>query len=510
MSATKPDLIPDVSSPAPIGDGAVHTGGRHVESRGVETVPEVERDARPRDLVAILLGSNMAFSVVVFGWLPVAYGLGFWASVSAVVIGTVVGALLVAPLGLLGHRTATNNSVSSGAVFGVLGRLVGSAVGLLLCLGYTALTVWTGGEALVTSIARLVGHPLGNLAYAAGYALLAAIVTVAATYGFRLLVHVNRVIVPLVGACLLLGVVAYGGAFDAGFAGSPGGYLLGSFWPTWLLAMVGAGVAGPVSYVTLLGDWTRYVSADVPRRRVLRATGFGLLVGLLIPTLFGVFSATATLGADDRSYVAGLVAAAPLWYLPLVVVSAVVGSVGQAGVNLYSMGLDLDAILPKLTRVHSTGLVAVVSTVLVFLGQFVWNAESAVTTFVLVLTSLATPWAAVTLIGFSRARSTLDTVDLQVFNQGRRGGRYWYSGGWNVNATSAWVLGSVAGVLANSTDSFAGPIATWCSGVDLSVVTSALTASLVFLTLEWLRPSIGIASAAAVAGEPAVAVAIAG
>jgi hypothetical protein len=28
----------------------------------------------------------------------------------------------------------------------------------------------------------------------------------------------------------------------------------GSFWPTWLLAMVGAGVAGPVSYVTPFGD----------------------------------------------------------------------------------------------------------------------------------------------------------------------------------------------------------------------------------------------------------------
>jgi purine-cytosine permease-like protein len=484
MSATQTVVIPT-------GSADPDRGGR-VETRGVETVPEVERDARPRDIVAILLGSNLAFSVMVFGWLPVAYGLGFWASICAVLAGTALGAALVAPLGLLGHCTATNNSVSSGAVFGVLGRLIGSAVGLLLCLGYTALTIWTGGEALVTSVGRAVDHPLGNRAYAIGYAVLAAVVAVAAIYGFRLLVHVNRLIVPLVGACLLLGVAAYGGSFDIGFGGAPGGYLLGSFWPTWLLAMVGSGIAGPVSYVTLLGDWTRYVPSTVSPSRVLRATGLGLFFGLAVPTVFGVFSATATLGVDDRSYVAGLVTAAPLWYLPVVVVSAVVGSIGQAGVNLYSMGLDLDAILPRLTRVQSTGLVAAVATVLVFLGQFVWNAETAVTTFVLVLTSLATPWATITMIGFRRTRATLDTTDLQVFNRGMRGGRYWYSHGWNANASLAWVVGSVAGVLANSTDSFEGPVASWFSGVDLSVVTSAVVAAVLFVALERLRPSVGV------------------
>jgi purine-cytosine permease-like protein len=373
------------------------------------------------------------------------------------------------------------------SLFGLYLGLVGSFVGLLLCLGYTALTVWTGGEALVASIGRFAGTSLGDPAYALGYAALAGLVTIAATYGFRLLVLVNKLIVPLVGASMVVGVVAYGGSFDPGFGGSSAGYLLGSFWPTWILALVGAGIAGPVSYVTLLGDWSRYVSPEVPARRLLGATGLGLLVGLLVPTTFGVFSAVATVGADDHSYVAGLVAAAPGWYLPLVVLSAVVGSVGQAGVNLYSMGLDLDAILPRLSRVQATGLVALVSTALVFVGQFVYDAESAVTTFVLVLTSLATPWAAVTLIGFFRSGGVIDVDDLQVFNHGRRGGRYWFTHGWNVTATTAWLLGSLAGVLANSTESFTGPIASWCSGVDVSVVASAVVASVVYVGLEHLR-----------------------
>lgn len=103
-----------------------------IEQRGVDTIPEAERTSGPRDLFSILLGSNLCLGVIVFGWLPVSFGLGLWASVTSVVTGTVVGVAVTAPLALVSLRTATNLSTSSGAFFGVRGRLVGSVVGLLL------------------------------------------------------------------------------------------------------------------------------------------------------------------------------------------------------------------------------------------------------------------------------------------------------------------------------------------------------------------------------------------
>ena len=60
---------------------------------------------------------------------------------------------------------------------------------------------------------------------------------------------------------------------------------------------------------------------------MLRACAFGLFLGLLLPTVFGIATAVATQGTGARSYVAGLVAAAPMWYLPLLVIAAVAGSV---------------------------------------------------------------------------------------------------------------------------------------------------------------------------------------
>lgn len=458
-----------------------------VERYGVDTIPEAQRTSTARDVIGILWGGNLALSVMVFGWLAVLYGLSWWAAVAAIVVGTLIGSLAVAPMALLGYRSGTNNSVTSGAYFGVRGRLVASAIGLLLCLGYIALTVWTGGEAVITAIARALGVKPNDWAYAAGYLVITVVVTLVAVYGFRWLVTLNRWIVPVVGSTMVLTIIGFAGSFDASYPGTPDAYALGTFWPTWILAALTAGVAGPISYVTLTGDWTRYVSPERHSpRSVVGALFVGMFGGLLVPTLFGAF--VAVVAFDPNDFVAGLVKGSPGWLLVPIVATGVIGSLGQGGLNLYSMGLDLDAILPRLTRTQSTTIVAALATALVFLGTFVWSAEESVTTYVLVLTSLATPWAVVTMIGFVRTRGRLDEPSLQVFNRRERGGAYWFRGGWNVDAVLAWAGGSVLGVLSNSTTSFEGPIAGALGGLDVSVLTSALTAGLLYVALVTLRP----------------------
>lgn len=474
-----------------------------IEQHGVGTIPDGERTSSPRDLVGVLLGGNLALSVAVFGWLPVLYGLGWWASVAAVLAGTALGSLAVAPLALLGLRSGTNNSVTSGAFFGVQGRLVASAIGLLLCLGFVALTIWTGAEAVVGGIARATGTHPGNAGLAAGFVVLAGAVSLVAVYGFRWLVALNKAIFVVVGAVMVAVVAALAGRFDAGYAGTPDALALGGFWPTWLLAALTAGVAGPVSYVTNTGDWTRYVSPHRHRpAAVVRATALGLFGGLVVPTLFGTF--VSVVAFDGTSFVAGLVAGVPGWLVVPVALAALVGSLGQGGLNLYSMGLDLDAILPRLTRVQSTLVVAAGSTVLVFLGTFVWDAQAAVTTFSVVLTSLATPWAVITLLGYRRVAGRFDTDGLQVFNRRRHGGPYWFTHGWNVPTVLAWAAGSAVGVASNATESFTGPVAAWFGGIDVSFLTSGLAAGACWLALVRLRPAMHVAPAD---GGPAVTVA---
>ncbi|MEV6178161.1 cytosine permease [Streptomyces sp. NPDC052016] len=454
-----------------------------MEQRGVDTIPDEERTSGPRDLVTILLGSNLCLGVIVFGWLPPSFGLDWWGSVSSVVAGTVVGTALTAPLALISLRTATNLSTSSGAQFGVRGRLVGSVVGLLLALGYTALTVWIGGDVMVGVLGRLFGFQADGPTYGVVYALLAAATVAGAVYGYRVLLAMSRVLAIGMTALLVLGVAAYAPHFTTEALPEAGGYLLGGFWPTWLLAAVAAGLSGPIAFITLLGDYTRYISpARHSGGRVLRATWLGLLLGLLVPQLFGTFTAYAAGAALD--YAGPLVEASPTWYLVPLLLAASAGSVGNAGLMLYSMGLDLDAILPRASRATATYAVAVVATACVFAGHYASTAQDAMTSFVLLLTAVGTPWAVITLIGFARCGGVYDAEALQVFNRRSRGGSYWYRGGWNVPATVAWAAGAVVGVLAVSLPSYEGPLLSLTGGVDCSFLLSGAVGGAVYLGLS--------------------------
>ena len=454
-----------------------------MEQRGVDTIPDEERTSGPRDLVSILLGSNLCLGVIIFGWLPPSFGLDWWSSLSSIVVGTVAGTALTAPLALISLRTATNLSTSSGAQFGVRGRLVGSVVGLLLALGYTALTVWIGGDVMVSVLRRLFGLPVDGVAYALVYALLAGATVAGAVYGYRVLLAMSRVLAIGMTALLALGVIAYAPHFTTSAIPETGGYLLGGYWPTWFLATVAAGLSGPIAFITLLGDYTRYISpARHSSRRVLHATWLGLILGLLVPQLFGTFTAYAARAATD--YAGPLVTASPAWYLIPLLLSASAGSVGNAGLMLYSMGLDLDAILPRASRARATCTVAVVATACVFIGHYTWNAQSAMTSFVLLLTAIGTPWAVITLIGFVRCRGVYDADALQVFNRRSRGGIYWYRAGWNVRATVSWAVGAGFGLLAVSLPSYEGPLLSLTGGVDCSFVLSGLVGGVVYLLLQ--------------------------
>ncbi len=447
------------------------------EILGVDTIPNEERNASPNTLVTVFLGANLSLSVMVFGWLSILYGLGWWESVSAILVGTFLGAVFVASSSLLGWSGATNNSVASGAFFGVRGRLIASFVGLLLCMQYVALTIWTGGEAFAAGISRITNTESTNLELSIGYALIAVIVVVFAVFGYRWLLRVNQFVAPAMGVLIILSVIALWDKFDPAYAGTPDAYALGSFWPTWFLAVLTCGAAGPISYVTQTGDWSRYISEQASKRDVVLKTFYALTLGLSVPTLFGAFVAVAAF--DEDSFVGGYVANSPEWLLVPLLLIAVIGSLGQGGINLYSMGLDLDAILPKLKRNQSTAVVALISTLLVFLGKFVYDAESAVTNSVLFLSVLATSWLSITLYMFAKAKGVLSKDSLQVFNAGQTGGQYWFRNGWNLKAVGAWITGSAVGILGISSVDYVGPIADFLNGIDVSIPAAGISSILI-------------------------------
>jgi purine-cytosine permease-like protein len=352
----------------------------------------------------------------------------------------------------------------------------------LLCIQYVALTIWTGGEIISSGWARLTSGEVTDGLLVFGYLSISSATVAFAILGYRYLVKLNNFIVYAMYALVILSIFALSGSFDFSYAGAPDMYALGTFWPTWFLAVLTCGAAGPVSLVTQTGDWTRYVSSATSKMAIVRSSFIAMSVGLGVPTLFGAFVAVAAF--DEDSFVAGYVAGAPSWLLIPLLLIGFIGSLGQGSVNLYSMGLDMDAILPRLTRLQSTLLVSAIATALVFLGKFVYDAEAAVTNACLFLTALGTAWIAIALSGYIRMGRNFHKEDLQVFNERRNGGIYWYQGGWNIRATIAWVVGSICGVLGISSVDYTGPIANALGGVDVSVVAPAVVGVLLYWILD--------------------------
>ena len=455
----------------------------HIESIGVDTVPESQRTGKPRNIISVFVGSNLSLSVMVFGWLGILYGLSWWQSVSAILVGTLIAAAFVSTSALLGWRAATNNSVSSGAFFGVKGRLIASFVGLLLCIQYVALTVWTGGEIISAGWARLTDTEVSDSLIAIGYAVIAIAVVIFAVLGYSCILKLSKYVSYLMGALVVLTIIGLWSAFDPTYPGDPEVYALGSLWPTWFLTALTCGAAGPISYVTQTGDWSRYISESAhSAREIVKNTFVAMVVGLSIPTIFGAFVAVAAF--DEESFAGGFVAGSPSWLLIPLLLIGFIGSLGQGSINLYSMGLDMDAIVPKLSRLQSTVLVAGISTGLVFIGKFIYDAEAAVTNSVLFLTSLASSWIVISLYGYYKNKGNFDKAALQIFNKRETGGKYWFTGGWNLKATFSWIVGSVVGMLGISTVDYVGPIAAALGDVDVSVPGAVISALVVYALLE--------------------------
>jgi len=149
-----------------------------IETFGVEQIPDDQRDARPIDLFRLTFGGANTFATAVLGSFPVLFGLSFQAGVWSIILGIVLGSIILAPMGLFGALNGTNNAVSSGAHFGVHGRIVGSFLSLLTAVAFFSLSVWSSGDALIGGAKRMIGVPENDLTLAVAYGVFAVLVLV--------------------------------------------------------------------------------------------------------------------------------------------------------------------------------------------------------------------------------------------------------------------------------------------------------------------------------------------
>jgi purine-cytosine permease-like protein len=454
-----------------------------VESFGIDTIPDADRTSTPRDLFRIQFGGANTFATVLLGTFPIFFGLSFWEGVAAAVLGVLVGTLFLMPMGLFGPRTGTNNAVASGAHLGVTGRIAGSFLSLLTAIAFYSISVWVGGDALVGAFVRLFGAEDSTMLRVGLYGLIGFIVIVVVVYGYQFMLFINRIAVWANSVLMLLAIVAFSSVFDPSYAGS-GEYLLGGFWPTFILSALIV-MSNPISFGAFLGDWSRYIPNGTSNGKLALAT-FGAQAMTLIPFLFGVATATLVTGGD---YVVGLIGAAPEWYAYLIIIVAFVGGLSTGSTSLYGTGLDFSSVFPKLTRVQATIVIGVNAFAFIIIGRLYFDLLGAVNGFVGAIVVTTTPWMIIMAIGFWNRRGWYSPEDLQVFNRGKTGGRYWYTNGINWRAMVAWVVSAVLGLqFAYYPPIIEGQWNAVAGGVDLSLLVAIVSAAVLYVGALILFP----------------------
>ena len=228
------------------------------------------------------------------GSFPIIFGLSFRDALLATLLGLVLGAAILAPMALFGPRNGTNNAVSSSAHLGVHGRVVGSFLSLLTAVAFFSISVWSSGDVLVGGANRAIGLPDNDFAVGVAYGIFALLVLVVCIYGFRFMLLVNKIAVIAATVLFLLGIFAFAGTFDPGYAGIFGpdadAATNALFWPSFVGAALIV-MSNPVSFGAFLGDWARYIPRETPAWKSMSAA-FLAQIATLVPFLFGLVTAT--------------------------------------------------------------------------------------------------------------------------------------------------------------------------------------------------------------------------
>lgn len=146
--------------------------------------------------------------------------------------------------------------------------------------------------------------------------------------------------------------------------------------------------------------------------------------------------------------------------------------------------MSLQAIGLKLKRIPAAiivGLVGTALTIYLVLSSSLLEAANLLLQFLVIVSG---PAMAIYVVDVLRRKYVYDGADL--FDD-RRGGRFWYTGGWSIPGISALLLGGLATALCLSTDVWTGAIGQALGHVDLSVPVGMVVAALVYALMSRTR-----------------------
>ncbi len=439
-----------------------------IEQRGIDLVPDSERRGRARDLFWIWMGTNLNVFYVVNGAVIVAMGL----SLTQALVAILVANLSFFFLGLTsqqGPKTGTSTFVVARAPFGPNGSKILAFVVWLRCLG------WASSGLMIA-----VGAVLALLAGAgiSGVGTVIAVVIIAATlqallplFGHATIVATQKVVVWVSGG--VFAVLAIMIAPKIEFSSLSG---QSASWQVVTVAIALLVGGGGLSWSNVGSDYSRYLPKTTSKRSIFWWSSLGGLIPATLLEILGAGVATAATGnaADPLS---GVPQVLPAWVAMPFLVFAIITLYMVNSMDLYSSGLNLQAVGIPVKRWHSVALAGVLVMGVCLLVVYNEGFNNYYESFLALLVVWLAPWFAIYIVDWLLRRG--DYAARELFATGASG-RYWGRNGFNLAGIGAQAAGVVAAAMCMHSGLFVGPISTLTGGSDLSVVAGIVTAGLVY------------------------------
>ncbi|WP_406215935.1 purine-cytosine permease family protein [Streptomyces decoyicus] len=452
-------------------------GDLTVERHGIEPVPESNRYGRSARLFTVWFAPNLTMTGVFSGTVGVTLGLDFWTALTAMVLGTIVGAVPAAYLGTWGSQTGTGQLPLSRLAFG-RGVALPGIMQWLSSVAWDALIGLFGGEAL----AQLLGWPfwLGALVVL----LLQGAVGV---FGYEALHQLQTVMTFVLGAALLVLSVKLLSGVPLPLSGSAhGADRFGAFVLTSTIALSLA-----ISWAPYASDFSRYLPRTTSRPRMFWYSVLGMVLSFAWVQALGLWG--AELFTDQTAAgVHGLLGGGVLGAFGLLAIAA--AAVCSNAMNDYSGSLALQTAGIRVPR----PLAAAAAAVLGFLLVLWMHAADTTTRFqnLLLFVGYWIPgFVGIVLVDARLRAKARRGAPIDVEAEFARPQPWW-------PACAAFVVAFAAAMPFMDTTLFVGPVAAALHGADFAYYVAFIVSVAVYAPLR--RFAGARAARAARTSEPAV------
>lgn len=451
------------------------SSGVEIEEIGLEPIPAEKQGGNPRSLLGMWWGGQFTYVSIVIGAIPVLLGLSWWQSITAILVGGVLGSIIVGLSGFLGPQTHTGTIVNTRALFGIKGNLLWELLNWITVAGWVGANSVLAALALI-QLAGLIGLE-GVVVKIISVLIVLAVQVIIAIFGIKAVISSERIFAIVTTILVLILLVFVLPKMNFNFAGA--GLAGKDKTAMWLLA-VAIVFTGPLSWVNYGSDYTRYY----PQSTSLKAIFNWAFLGMFIPTIiiYPVGAALATV-VDMSDPVASLPNILPTWFLAPFLFIVIWSCVANNVLNTYTAGLALLALHVKVKRTISVSLVGIVAAIFCYYAVFVYNFVPIFQQFLLIQMLWLSPWIALMLMDFVFRRDRYDVQGLHLWGKGS----YWYDNGINWAGLAIMLL-SIAAELPFANEAlFHTKLATdTLGGADISYFVGIIAAVILYLIYNGL------------------------